>query len=89
MKTSVNISTEPFQNLDEIVRATGRSWRTVRKRLEEAKCYPLPPDLDRGDALALFDDGPLPTYTAAELAQQMVRWEALRDRLLAEERAAV
>jgi hypothetical protein len=83
MKTSVNISTEPFQNLDEIVRATGRSWRTVRKRLEEAKCYPLPPDLDRGDALALFDDGPLPTYTAAEQQEISARIDAL----LAVERA--
>ena len=75
-----------FQSLDEIVRATGRSWRTVRKRLEEANCYPLPLDIDRGDILVLFDDGPEPTYTAAERAEQMVRWESLRDRLLSEER---
>ena len=60
----------PFKNLDEIVRATGRSWRTVRKRLEEARCYPLPLDIDRGDVLILFDDTPAPVYTEAELDHQ-------------------
>jgi len=83
-KSHVNII-KPFQSLDEIVRATGRSWRTVRKRLAEAQCYPLPLDMDRGDTLALFDDTPAPVYTEAEQAQQMVRWRALRDRLIAEE----
>jgi hypothetical protein len=81
-KSHVNII-KPFQSLDEIVRATGRSWRTVRKRLAEAQCYPLPLDMDRGDTLALFDDGPLPTYTAAE--QQKI--SARIDALLAKERA--
>ena len=80
-KSRVNII-KPFRSLDEIVRATGRSWRTVRKRLEEAGCYPLI-DMDRGDVLILFDDRPEPKYTEAEIAQQMTRWQALRDRLTA------
>lgn len=67
-KSQVN-STKPFQSLEEIVRATGRSWRTVRNRLEEAKCYPLF-DMDRGDVLILFDDTPPPVYTEAELDHQ-------------------
>lgn len=69
-KSQINSSTKPFQSLEEIVRATGRSWRTVRNRLAEAKCYPLPPGMDRGDVLLLFDDSPEPVYTEAELQRQ-------------------
>ena len=72
-----------FKSLDEIVRATGRSWRTVRKRLEEAQCYPLPLDIDRGDILVLMEDGAGPAYTAAEEQKISARIDAL----LAKERA--
>lgn len=81
-KSHVNIS-KPFQSLDEIVRATGRSWRTVRKRLAEARCYPLRPDLTRADVLILMEDGPEPTYTAEEIIEIGKRC----DRLLAAELA--
>lgn len=81
-KSHVNII-NPFKSLDEIVRATGRSWRTVRKRLEEAQCYPLPLDMDRGDTLALFDDTPAPVYTAAEKFEINARINALLTKELA------
>ena len=73
----------PFKNLDEIVRATGRSWRTVRKRLEEAKCYPLPPSVDRDDILLLMEDGAGPAYTAAEKFEINARINALLTKELA------
>ena len=41
------------------------------------------PSFDRGDILALFDDGPLPTCTAAEEQKISARIDAL----LAKERA--
>ena len=81
-KSRVNII-KPFRSLDEIVRATGRSWRTVRKRLEEANCYPLPPSVDRDDILVLMEDGAGPAYTAAEEQKISARIDAL----LAKERA--
>jgi len=62
---------------------TGRDRRTVVRRLQEANCYPLDPSFDRGDILALFDDGPLPTCTAAEEQKISARIDAL----LAKERA--
>ena len=81
-KSRVNII-KPFRSLDEIVRATGRSWRTVRKRLEEAGCYPLPPSVDRGDILVLMEDGAGPAYTAAEKFEINARINALLTKELA------
>ena len=74
---------KPFRSLDEIVRATGRSWRTVRKRLGEANCHPLPPDVDRGDILVLMEDGAGPAYTAAEKFEINARINALLAKELA------
>lgn len=81
-KSQISSSTKPFQSLEEIVRATGRSWRTVRNRLVEANCYPLPLDMDRGDVLVLFDDSPEPVYTEAELQRQRDTIDALLKREL-------
>lgn len=82
------VNNKAFTSIEEIVRATGRCWRTVKNRLLEANCLPLEPDFDRGDILILFDDSPEPKYTEAELEQIRQRCQALLAKELAREKRA-
>jgi hypothetical protein len=65
---------------------TGMDERTIRRHLAAEGL--LPPQ-DHPPMRVWWALEKLPAFKAAQHRMQMVRWRALRDRLLAEERAAV